>query len=329
MCINPVINHPTAATPVAPSNTPTPAAQNLISKVWSAVKDVFVAIKDFFVNIANYVSKTLSAMFTRTAATPTPTVDRNKYPERFAVPEEFRSWDVAYPEYKPAEFTAGAVLDNFNRVDGQKLVWAQNPDFSQVAPQEFKSLQVATVQLDPRTGRPLNPEGRTGLAGQGLLGKWGANQAGDPIVTTVNAQTGNLELLVIQRKDTGAWALPGGMMDPGENIKKTCERELKEESGATVAFDADPVYQGIVKDPRNTDNAWMETKAIHAHISQRQPLEAGDDARAAKWQAVTPEFVQSMYASHCDLVKAALQRIDINIINGCANKDAILAILNA
>lgn len=32
-------------------------------------------------------------------------------------------------------------------------------------------------------GRPLNPEGRTGLKGRGILGKWGPNHAADPVVT--------------------------------------------------------------------------------------------------------------------------------------------------
>lgn len=31
--------------------------------------------------------------------------------------------------------------------------------------------------------RPLNPEGRTGLKGRGVLGRWGPNHAADPIVT--------------------------------------------------------------------------------------------------------------------------------------------------
>lgn len=32
-------------------------------------------------------------------------------------------------------------------------------------------------------GRPLNPQGRTGLNGRGILGKWGPNHAADPIVS--------------------------------------------------------------------------------------------------------------------------------------------------
>lgn len=30
---------------------------------------------------------------------------------------------------------------------------------------------------------PLNPYGRTGIIGRGLLGRWGPNHAADPIVT--------------------------------------------------------------------------------------------------------------------------------------------------
>ena len=32
-------------------------------------------------------------------------------------------------------------------------------------------------------GLPLNPKGRTGMIGRGLLGRYGPNHSGDPIVT--------------------------------------------------------------------------------------------------------------------------------------------------
>lgn len=34
-----------------------------------------------------------------------------------------------------------------------------------------------------RNNYPLNPYGRTGIIGRGLLGRWGPNHAADPIVT--------------------------------------------------------------------------------------------------------------------------------------------------
>merc|ERR1719335_375105 len=126
----------------------------------------------------------------------------------------------------------------------------------------------------------MNPVGRTGLGGRGLLGKWGANHAADPIVTRFHPETGKLQVVAIKRKDTGQWAIPGGMVDPGESVSVTVKREFTEEAGALSdpAEQADFLkhtealfasgkqsYRGYVDDPRNTDNAWMETTAFHFH----------------------------------------------------------------
>lgn len=40
-------------------------------------------------------------------------------------------------------------------------------------------------------------------------------------------------VLVCRRKDTGEWALPGGLVEPGESILKTVLREVREETGIT------------------------------------------------------------------------------------------------
>jgi ADP-ribose pyrophosphatase len=89
---------------------------------------------------------------------------------------------------------------------------------------------------------PRNPVGRTGLCGRGHLGRWGPNHAADSIVTTwkrdeqgnivsdPNTRRPILRFVSIQRKDTGEWAIPGGMRDPGEIITKTLIREFAEEA---------------------------------------------------------------------------------------------------
>ncbi|WP_419185455.1 NUDIX domain-containing protein [Paenibacillus polymyxa] len=38
-------------------------------------------------------------------------------------------------------------------------------------------------------------------------------------------------LLLQQRTDNGLWGLPGGSMEPGENMKEVASRELFEEVG--------------------------------------------------------------------------------------------------
>lgn len=41
----------------------------------------------------------------------------------------------------------------------------------------------------------------------------------------------NVEVLLIQRADSGAWCFPGGFVDPGETFKRAAQRELSEELG--------------------------------------------------------------------------------------------------
>ncbi len=98
-----------------------------------------------------------------------------------------------------------------------------------------------------------------------------------------------LEFVAIQRHDTKQWALPGvrdllprllinhlsvslkGMVDPGENVSETVKREFHEEA-ARGGVDENCVkrlfsngfklHECYVDDPRNTDNAWMESVAM-------------------------------------------------------------------
>lgn len=39
------------------------------------------------------------------------------------------------------------------------------------------------------------------------------------------------QIVLVRRRDNGKWALPGGMVDWGEDISTTALRELKEETG--------------------------------------------------------------------------------------------------
>jgi ADP-ribose pyrophosphatase len=61
------------------------------------------------------------------------------------------------------------------------------------------------------------------------------------------------------------------MVDPGENVAETVKREFREEA-LRDGLDEDCVnrlftngsklFESYVDDPRNTDNAWMESVAM-------------------------------------------------------------------
>ncbi|UFS71169.1 NUDIX domain-containing protein [Geomonas sp. RF6] len=233
-----------------------------------------------------------------------------EYPERFPVPDHLVSWGSEYPEYAPPYYVSPVVIKNDSSAN--PAGWADPEDVSLLS--EMPQQSFAGVLVHDAEGRALNPIGRTGIAGRGLLGKWGPNYAADPIITCINHGDHTVEMLAVQRKDNGQWAIPGGMVDKGEEITKTLTRELMEETGVRLDMGSGSlIYRGYVDDPRNTDHAWMETTAKHLHLdpetARRLDLVAGSDARAVRWFKLTPESVSQLYASHCALVKATLEEL--------------------
>jgi len=254
------------------------------------------------------------------------------YPERFAVSDDIVSWTAPCSDYSPVEFVHQVVAANdcTLKVGG----WADP-----AAPCRSTILQRTSYEYNKRggnwafdatSGRPMNPVGRTGMTNRGLLGKWGPNHAADPIVTRRNPTKAGrpLEVVVIRRKDTGQWAIPGGMVDPGEMVSVTLKREFTEEAGNVSeaerprfeqliaelfrASNGREVYRGYVDDPRNTDHAWMETVAMHFHCNAELGavlrLNAGDDAAEVQWLEVGDHVDQyrKLYASHKAMVDKVL-----------------------
>lgn len=254
---------------------------------------------------------------------------------RFAVPEEKIPWSVDYPDYKPVAYSAAALkgkpwADPEINDPTFKPKWNALDD--NVNRKSFTGDYVVNAD-----GYPLNPVGRTGILGRGLLGRWGPNHAADPIVTRwkrntgtveVNEHTGKpvLQFVAIQRRDSGEWAIPGGMVDPNETVSATLMREFMEEALSYLEMDnaerntlqnsireffakGDEVYKGYVDDPRNTDNAWMETVAMNFHDEENSvvgklALRAGDDARNVRWMDLNKEI--NLYANHSEFVKKAV-----------------------
>ena len=152
---------------------------------------------------------------------------------------------------------------------------------------EETQLSGSGVFYDAKRQRFLFPGGRTGTRGRGLLGRYAA----DPIVTRFSPVTGDLEVVVVVRSDCDRIALPGGMVNPGEDVAKTLYSEFTDEAalpnGAVDRLFTEckrcTVYNGPVDDRRTTDEAWIETVAVRFHatddIAAGLVLEVADTKR--------------------------------------------------
>ncbi len=172
------------------------------------------------------------------------------------------------------------------------------------------------LQLDNR-GRPLHPwftdmvsDPSLGVVtGKGAYWSWGPNRTVDPIVIK------NGHVLLVKRKDTGNWALPGGFIDKGEASSAAAVREVLEETGIILltAGEAQQVYEGPVADIRATANAWPETSALLFHLDDESPLpepKGADDAADAAWIPLeVAQFEDKLFGSHRYLLQKAIERI--------------------
>lgn len=187
-------------------------------------------------------------------------------------------------------------------------------------PEETEELRSLDLPID-RFGRPLHPwlasmliDSRIGVAtGKGIFYNWGPNDTADPII--LRQQEGNDEILLVQRKDTGQWALPGGFVDTGEEAIDAAVREAQEEAGIDLEKlnpRVTEVYWGPVADIRITAHAWPNTTAYLFDIPGptpsviRQPVEGDPEVMAANWFPVNQLHDTRLFGSHYQLIELAL-----------------------
>lgn len=101
-------------------------------------------------------------------------------------------------------------------------------------------------------------------------------------------------IVLVRRRDNGRWGLPGGVVDWGEDIPTTVERELKEETGLDVVRLGRLV--GVYSDPQRDPRFHSICVVIEATVTGTMAI--GDADEISEIQAFVPSTIPLGTLSH-------------------------------
>ncbi len=245
------------------------------------------------------------------------------YPPRLRISIDASPWILECPEYDPPYHVDGSVLeqDRTRRPGG----WADPEDFAAVAQEP----RTRDAQFHDEAGRPLNPRGRTGIAGRGLLGLWGPNCAVALILLRSGAVEGSRKILLGNREGDPQLELPKGFLLPGEEIASAARRILALETGwRPAALEYETVFEGYTYDPRQTDHAWVESRALFLSCGEdvrSADLQPGGDFAEVRWWPFDAETINRIETGQARFIRHAVQRLGETGRMERADADKLLA----
>lgn len=101
-------------------------------------------------------------------------------------------------------------------------------------------------------------------------------------------------IVLVRRLDNGRWGLPGGMVDWGEDIPTSVQRELAEETGLElVKIDRlVGIYSAPDRDPR------IHSICVVVAAQVKGVMEINDTLEISEVQAFTPDTLPQGHLSH-------------------------------
>lgn len=101
-------------------------------------------------------------------------------------------------------------------------------------------------------------------------------------------------IVLVQRRDSGKWGLPGGMVDWGEDIPNSAYRELREETGLELVKISRlvGVYSAPDRDPR------IHSISVLVEAEATGNLEVKDKLEIIQTKAFLPEEIPAGNLSH-------------------------------
>ena len=217
------------------------------------------------------------------------------YPERQRINIDVANWKVDCADYEPPYYVADSVMDSGHSADTQGKVDPEDnwhfPDITDWG-REYRRDDL---------GRPLNPSGRTGIAGRGSLWLWGSNPMVFLCPIRLNDVIGKLEILVLNEGETTD--IICGHLKRGESVSDALKQVFDRVgfSGSTVK---EEIFSGYLYDPRQTDNAWVDAKVFLVFFKGSE-VEVNSDQ--VYWRILDHKFINDLHPSYSGFVRKAIQ----------------------
>lgn len=222
------------------------------------------------------------------------------YPPRLRVPIDEAPWDAECPDYAPPYHVDPSVLSNDRT---QKAGGWADPEIAE-SPD-------AAAQDD--AGPALNPRGRTGIAGRGLLGRWGPSSMVGAVVVRAGATLGELDILLGRIGEGGEFSLPKGFVASNETGETAMARVLEGKIGWRPEAEAgEVVFEGYNYDARQTDHAWIEIQARLFHLDDGAGparFHPGGNFEEVEWRHLDAKIVNRLPSDQAHLIRAAVERL--------------------
>jgi ADP-ribose pyrophosphatase YjhB (NUDIX family) len=109
----------------------------------------------------------------------------------------------------------------------------------------------------------------------------------------------------------GVWSLPGGAVEPGEEIRKAALRELREEAGIEAELAGIADVADVIR--RDAEGAVTFHYAVVCFAGRWTAGEAraGDDAMAVTWAALADLGGFSLTERTADIIRASQRLLNI------------------
>ncbi len=231
----------------------------------------------------------------------------DSYPPRLRVPIDEAPWDAECPDYTPPYHVDPSVLSNdrSEKAGG----WADPEEFVKVR----EPGAAKPAEFHDEAGRALNPRGRTGIAGRGLLGSWGSNAMVGAIVVRTGGTAGECDILLGRIGEGGDLSLPKGFVASGENRETAMARVLEGQTGwRPEPGTGDMVFEGYNYDARQTDHAWIEIQARLFHLGDGfgpSRFRPGKNFEEIEWRRLDARTVNRLPSNQAALVREAVKRL--------------------